>query len=368
MMTQVLVEVVLQANGIKYTQKQVATVNPGDKFASTVRNDTVVIILDDFGNFVLEFETENPLKYIIEICNNVISYVPKAEAADKGKIAWRPKMVVTTSNLDDLLFNKLSNAPGSAKRRGLRMKPILKAKYSEHDRFSEDKYRELNDGILPAVPDAYTIDIQEWGVKKWEYMSFRESISKDLTYAEALEFHIAKSREHFRKQANFVKNHGKIREQIVICDHNRIKSECHACSKRHDDEELMDAEDFSVEKFEHACAQALGVDEVHEPHFGVETLMNWFWRWIFGRFLTLLSPFYVSFGNYLANSSNAQLQVINDRLHYFSLFGIYDYLPEFVVNHPLFESYLIMTKSVSIVMKYWQLLFTFVLSFGFFLL
>jgi hypothetical protein len=188
----------------------------------------VVIILDDFGNFVLEFENENPLKDIIEICNNVVSYVPKAEANEKGKIAWRPKMVVTTSNLDDLLFNKLSNAPGSAKRRGIRMKPFLKPEFAEHERFSEDKYREKF-GNLPAVPDAYDIDIQEWGVKKWEYMTFKDGDTKGLSYADALEFHIMKSREHFRKQKDYVKNHGKIREQIVVCEHGRVQSECAKC-------------------------------------------------------------------------------------------------------------------------------------------
>ncbi|APG76845.1 hypothetical protein 1 [Beihai picorna-like virus 5] len=363
MMTQVLVEVVLQANGVKYTQKQVATVNPGDKFASTVKNDTVVIILDDFGNFVLEFETENPLKYIIEICNNVVSYVPKAEANEKGKIAWRPKMVVTTSNIDDLLFNKLSNAPGSAKRRGIRMKPFLKPEYAEHDRFSEDKYRAANNGLLPAVPDAYDIDIQEWGVKKWEYMPFKDGDTKRLSYAEALEFHIQKSRDHFKKQKDYVKNHGKIREQIVICEHAKVRSECPKCRAIDEEEEFFSEEGFTQEKFDAACAAALG----HEAHFGTETVVNWMWRWMIGRFLALFTPIRTSFSDYLRDSSNEQLQLLNAKLHFFSLFGFYDWLPDCVVETEMFENYLLFMNSSSIALKYWQLLLTFFMSFFLFL-
>jgi hypothetical protein len=364
MMTQVLVEVVLQANGVRYTQKQVATVNPGDKFASTVKNDTVVIILDDFGNFVLEFENENPLKYIIEICNNVVSYVPKAEANEKGKIAWRPKMVVTTSNLDDLLFNKLSNAPGSAKRRGIRMKPFLKPEFAEHERFSEDKYREKF-GNLPAVPDAYDIDIQEWGVKKWEYMTFKDGDTKGLSYADALEFHIMKSREHFRKQKDYVKNHGKIREQIVVCEHGRVQSECAKCQSIAAEEQFHEEESFSKEKFEAACSVALGVCE---PHFGTETITNWIWNWIMARILSALYPFRRSFSTWLRESSNEQLQWLNERLHFFSLFGYTDWLPDCVVESAMFERYLLFTKSSSIVMQYWQLMLNFFLSFFLFLL
>lgn len=364
MMTQVLVEVVLQANGIKYTQKQVATVNPGDKFASTVKNDTVVIILDDFGNFVLEFENENPLKYIIEICNNVVSYVPKAEANEKGKIAWRPKMVVTTSNIDDLLFSKLSNAPASARRRGIRMKPFLKAEYSEHGRFSEDLYREKNGGNLPAVPDAYDIDIQEWGVKNWEYMKFNGGETKNLSYAQALEFHITNSRNHFKKQKNYVQNHGAIRDQICICEHGRVRSECHDCKIIGDEQSLNDSEPFTAEKFNMACDQALG----HEPHFGTETIANWFFRWFIGKILNLLLPLRTTFVDWLKNSSNEQLQYLNTNLHFFSLFGIYDWLPDWVVDSPQFETYLLFINSTSIAMQYWQLIVGFCGSFFLFLL
>lgn len=351
MMTQVLVEVVLQANGIKYTQKQVATVNPGDKFASTVKNDTIVIILDDFGNFVLEFETENPLKYIIEICNNVVSYVPKAEANEKGKIAWRPKLVITTSNLDDLLFNKLSNAPGSARRRGIRMKPYLKEEYAEHNRFSEDKYRALNDDNLPAVADAYKIDIQEWGINKWEYLPFKEGDTKDLSYAEALEFHVVHSRKHFEKQRNYVKNHGSIRSQIVICPHGCVKSYCAECGTMEEDEP-----EISVDS-----APSM------EAHFGTETLGKWIWNWFLARLLTFIFPFTQSFSDWLRDSSNERLQTINDRLHYFSLFGFYDWLPDCVVETTWFENYLLFAKSTSILMKYWQLGLNFFLSFFLFL-
>lgn len=349
MMTQVLIEVVLQANGVKYTQKQVATVNPGDKFASTVKNDTLVIILDDFGNFVLEFENENPLKYIIEICNNVVSYVPKAEANEKGKIAYRPKLVVTTSNLDNLLFDKLSNAPGAAKRRGIRMKAFLLEEYSEHGRFSEDRYREVHNGVLPAIPDAYRIDIEEWGVKRWEYMDFNGKQTHNLTYAEALEFHVMKSREHFKKQKDYVANHGNIREQIVICPHGRVAATCGDCSQHSDEAE--------VEVLLEQC----------DPHFGTETLITWFWRWCVGRVFSLLQPFRSTFSEWLQNTSNENLQYLNARLHYFSLYGYYDWLPDCIVNTRAFENYLLFTKSTSLVLKYWQLGVNFFLSFFLFL-
>lgn len=364
MMTQVLVEVVLQANGIKYTMKQVATVNPGDKFASTVKNDTIVIILDDFGNFVLEFENENPLKYIIEICNNVVSYVPKAEANEKGKVAWRPKMVVTTSNLDELLFNKLSNEPGSAKRRGIRMKPFLKSEYAEHGRFSEDKYRAKNNGNMPAVPDAYNIDIQEWGTKKWEFFPFKEKDTSQLSYAEALEFHIQKSKEHFRKQQDYVKNHGSIREQIIVCEHGCLQAACPKCLAMKEEDDYMSEESFSSEKFEKACCDALGM----EPHFGFETISTWCWRWLVGRMFHYVSPFTQRFGEWARESNNETLQAVNEKLHFMSLFGFYDWLPDSVVESSWFENYLLVANSGAIVMRYWQLVLTFLFSFSLFFL
>jgi hypothetical protein len=363
MMTQVLVEVVLQANGITYTMKQIATVNPGDKFASTVKNDTLVIILDDFGNFVLEFENENPLKYIIEICNNVVSYVPKAEANEKGKIAWRPKMVVTTSNLDDLLFNKLSNKPGSAKRRGIRMKPTLRAEYAEHGRFSEDKYRAKH-GNLPAIADAYDIDIQEWGIKQWEFFTFRGNETRSLSYADALEFHIEKSREHFAKQKSYVNNHGKIREQIIVCEHGRVQATCAKCKAVQADDELMSEDSFSDEKFEKACAAALEM----VPHFGVETFMVWFWRWLVGRFFNMLSPLTMSFGDWARTCPSKTLRDVNEKLHYMSLFGLYDWLPDCIVQHPMFERYLLFMNARALIMRYWQLFAAFCCSFSLFLL
>lgn len=369
MMTQVLVEVVMQANGFNYVQKQVATINPGDKFASTVKNDTMVIIIDDFGNFVLEFETENPLKYIIEISNNVVSYVPKAEVTEKGKVAYRPKMMVVTSNMDNLLFDKLSNAPASAKRRGIRMKPRLKAEYAEHDRFSEDKYRKVY-GDLPAICDAYDIDIQEWGISKWEYFNFEGKDTKNMSYPEALRFHIHKSQEHFAKQKDYVKNHGSIRDQIKICEHNCVRSTCAKCLKEANFEDLLDSDiDASLEKFETACAAALGTveEDKMEPHFGVETVMSWFFRWMFMRVMNLFAPVVLSLSTQLKNSSLEQLQTLNDRMHFFSLFKWYDWLPDCVTESPIFEGYLVAANSYAIALRYSQLLFAWIFSFSLFL-
>jgi hypothetical protein len=364
MMTQVLIEVVLQANGIKYTPKQVATVNPGDKFASTVRNDTVAIILDDFGNFVLEFENENPLKYIIEICNNVVSYVPKADVGEKGKVVWRPKVVVTTSNLDDLLFNKLSNAPGSAKRRGIRMKPKLKSEYSEYGRFSEDKYKELH-GVddIPAIPDVYDINVQQWGTKQWEFFALDGKETQNISYAKALEFHISRSRKHFTDQKNYVNNHGKIRERVVICPHGKVKSECGECKKEQEEEDLT-AYDFAGEM---AKFDQLYTEMELEPHYGVEAVLTFFWRAVINRLLLLVFPYRLPFGNYVRQMTT---QLIQDRiaaLNFLSAYGYIDWLPDCVVESEYFEYFYRFTQTRAILMQYWQLLCCYLMSLGLFL-
>lgn len=365
MMTQVLVDVVMKANNKPYTKKQVATVNPGDKFASTVKNDTLVIILDDFGNFVLEFETENPLKYIIEICNNVVSYVPKAEANEKGKVSWRPDVVITTSNLDDLLFGKLSNKPGSAKRRGFRMKPRLKPEYAEHGRFSEEKYREIH-GEVPVIPDAYEIDIQEWGTRKWEYMQYRGCETRDMSYQDALNFHIENSQKHFQRQKKLVATHGEITKKIAICQHNCLQSTCSQCKNAECEQEFNDEASFSLEKFNDACDRALGTD--CEPHFGIETIVDWGFRWLIGRLMSMAFPLFRSFGTYVKDSSTEHLALLNARLHFLSLFGVYDWLPECVTNSTAFEQYLIFTKTGAVAMKYYELLTLFLSSFLLFIL
>jgi len=324
MMTQVFIELIMKANGIAFTPEQIATVNPSDKFASTVRNDTLVVILDDFGNFNLEFETENPMKYIIEIINNVISYVPKADVGEKGKVVWRPSLVITTSNMENLLFNKLSNEPGSGFRRGIRVMPKLKERYATNGCFDKEKYIDAHGSIGPT-PHAYDMTIAKWDSKIWRPVQYDAQPMENVSYQTACNCLIADSKKHFRAQKELVADYKKVGERLSICSHGLVNETCTTC--------FPDEEPMEVQSGEHSKFYTF----FHQFELGLKTME--------------LSELF-------------QLRTAYENC---SLLGLSDWFPDCVVNSDIFARILMIYFSRAILIRLKTLTYCFALSLFLFL-
>jgi len=91
--------------------------NPNDEFFSNYSYGTEAIILDDMCNTKESFTKKSPLEKIVEYINNVPAYPVMADLSSKGKIPLTPKVVVVTTNVEDLQAKVYSNEPVSIMRR-----------------------------------------------------------------------------------------------------------------------------------------------------------------------------------------------------------------------------------------------------------
>lgn len=108
---------ILLHSGFPSDDNNYCTLQPDDKFYSTMRSDTTCVILDDVANTVTDKANVNPADRLILLVNNIPYFAPKAIAEEKGKIQVRPRLVALTTNIKDINACDWSQEPVSVLRR-----------------------------------------------------------------------------------------------------------------------------------------------------------------------------------------------------------------------------------------------------------
>lgn len=151
------------------------TLNGSDKYQSEFRSRHVCVIFDDMGNTKPQFAEGNPLFILIQFINNMHCSALSPEAEKKGKMDIRSKIVIVTSNTEDLHAKHFSVNPASIMRRfdlvldaSLR-KSAMNESGGLHSKFA---------GV--SQPDAWQIDIKRVQIIRNHQNNLKDSFQTPL--------------------------------------------------------------------------------------------------------------------------------------------------------------------------------------------
>lgn len=103
--------------GFPEGEQYTCTLNGDDKYQSEFRSQHLCVIFDDMGNTKPEKADGNPLFVLIQFINNMHCAALSPEADKKGKNDIRAKLVIVTTNTNDLHASFFSINPASIMRR-----------------------------------------------------------------------------------------------------------------------------------------------------------------------------------------------------------------------------------------------------------
>jgi hypothetical protein len=112
-----LARYILKVNGFDADPSTVVSLNMEDKFHSEYDTRHKAVIFDDILNTALDRTPHSPTIPIIMFLNNTAMSALNANAEKKGNVMIEPYAVVATTNVKDLMANRLSNEPNSILRR-----------------------------------------------------------------------------------------------------------------------------------------------------------------------------------------------------------------------------------------------------------
>lgn len=108
---------ILTYNNYDASDDKIVNLDPDDKFEPNMRSNTNAVIFDDMANTSSAFIAMAPTSKLIKIVNNAPAYANMPEAEMKGRVLMNPKLVVITTNVEDLCAGTYSNEPFSLLRR-----------------------------------------------------------------------------------------------------------------------------------------------------------------------------------------------------------------------------------------------------------
>lgn len=121
----------LNAMGFSTDFKHQITIEPTEKYHSTMTTDVEGLFIDDLANSKSTFNKDNmsPSTMIIKFFNNISAQAIKAEIKDKGNVFFEFKCGVITTNKKDLDAPIYSNCPESILRRLYHVTVNIKPSY-----------------------------------------------------------------------------------------------------------------------------------------------------------------------------------------------------------------------------------------------
>jgi hypothetical protein len=212
----VLIRLILNANGFESGDDRIVTIKEGDDYDSTMRSHTNGAIFDDLGNTQAQYTTKSPTDRIIEFKNNVAAYANMADADMKGKVRIAVKAMAATSNVTArAVARTYSNAPFSFVRRfDAHLNVIVKEEFALADgRLDSKKVSQAFGAAL--IPDCFEIDI---GVpdadNKEENVTYK---TRKSTFKEVVRYVIDDSKDYFAAQRAYIERQKGMAEKLVIC-------------------------------------------------------------------------------------------------------------------------------------------------------
>lgn len=92
----------LQCNGYPHTRKYVAQIDTDSNFMDAINNTTQGVFIDDMANTRPQFSNNNEIMHLIRLKNSSVVPVPKAALEEKGRTYHQCKVLVVSTNKDDL--------------------------------------------------------------------------------------------------------------------------------------------------------------------------------------------------------------------------------------------------------------------------
>jgi len=108
---------ICRANGLSERKEHYCTINGNDQYQSDFRSQHVCVLFDDMGNSKPETCEGNPIFILIQFINNMHCSALSPEADKKGKMDIRCRIVIVTTNTDNLHAKYFSINPASVMRR-----------------------------------------------------------------------------------------------------------------------------------------------------------------------------------------------------------------------------------------------------------
>jgi len=211
------IDTVLGYNDFLRDPEHIIPLPTNDKFDSTARTNATCYVLDDLANSKAEVAITDPAAMIIRLKNNVPTTANMAEAQDKGKIFFEPKLVTITTNNEDLSAGYWSVSPRSILRRvDVHLEVHVDKKYAKNGML----YVEASD----EVGDYWEIDVKEpsYTKERFDRFSFKANpipndhpLHLDIPFGEPMKRIRIKdyfnyiswySKEYFIKQDKVVKH------------------------------------------------------------------------------------------------------------------------------------------------------------------
>jgi hypothetical protein len=211
--------------------EKVITLNEQDKYDSNMRSNIVGVILDDVSNTRPEFVQTAPTNRIISLVNNIVQTAVMAEADKKGKVQLRPKVVVATSNLEDMGARIYSQEPVSIVRRmSIIVRVFVKPEYavSGSPMLDVDKIPVTEDPFM----DLWNFDVVKCvgvtdptpGSKRPEHVkyvpyTFQGEELTQVNIHKLIEFVLTTFKQHSDRQKYLVKNANNMFDTVakVLC-------------------------------------------------------------------------------------------------------------------------------------------------------
>lgn len=269
----IITKVLLTANGFESSKQHVVTLNDSDPYQSEFRTFHNAVTMDDFGNTKADKYETSPTAKIIDFLNNVPKAALSPIAELKGNVMIRPKLVSVTTNVKRLLSNLFSNEPVSILRR---FEVHLDVRL--RDEWVDPETGGINASLIgnTFIPDAWVIDLQRVKIIRTENPEQAddyefETILKDASINQVLEWMREDSAKFYSRQADFVSNVEKFYE-LELCPHYNHPHQCKSCEKldEHGVEENLFVEEQKI--------QPLDIEDPFEHIPMVSQVAEWYRR------------------------------------------------------------------------------------------
>lgn len=252
----------LKAMGYPSRKENICSLNPSDKFQTEYRPEHHGLKLDDMGNVKSEFVEVSPLEILRKVCNNEPCFALKADVGEKGKILFRPKVVLVTTNIKNLDSHVYSREPISAMRRFNYILTMSIRKEYRNDNnlglnFAKTKnilgdfwtYKVQIANPIRTNPELLDRSMQPPDAVGFKTVEHNGALLEAISLEELLLFLREKSAEHRARQTELVDVLTKLDEQ-EDCPHGMYIQLCSRCQL--DDAEQSDVAHEIVAKAYHS--------------------------------------------------------------------------------------------------------------------
>lgn len=230
-------------------KRLITSVNGDDKYQSDVSTRHVIVKFDDMSNTRPERQTANPGQLVIDCLNNEVKPVLKADLNEKGKVFWNCKLVLITTNVEDLDAGYFSNEPAAVLRRiEMHVTQRLKPAFATSGR-----------GLGMVNPVAFQgevlVDAWDFDIKLFcpsaehgrgdfdDYLTHvfastgQSLVCKNISLDQLIKVFGERFMEHRAHQQLFMAASSSLFE-LELCAHNSYAKICSACAQEFQDQVL----------------------------------------------------------------------------------------------------------------------------------